>query len=187
MNTEQISALWRAAQEAGLSAEQLRGLSISNPYSLQGPVAQRMQSALARTAPAIAQQLLAESGAQMSLQAKAAQMGLTQMTSDLAAEIEAFTPLTPEQARDARVEELIAQLPYGSQGRYLEDGSFVPGQPMNLTAAMELEALAPEKAAAVKLQAQPPVATGGLSEADALWVNQEAMRIASMNMIGGQG
>ena len=48
MNSEQISALWRAAQEAGLTAEQIRGLSICNPYSQRGPVSQRIQSALGR-------------------------------------------------------------------------------------------------------------------------------------------
>ena len=92
MNNEQIQALWKSAQEAGLTAEQIRGLSITNPYTLRGPTAQRIQSALARTAPAIAQQMLAESGAEMSLQAKAAQLGLAEMTNDLQAEIEAFSP-----------------------------------------------------------------------------------------------
>jgi hypothetical protein len=47
MNNEQISALWKAAQEAGLSPEQLRGLSVANPYTQRGQVAQQIQSALA--------------------------------------------------------------------------------------------------------------------------------------------
>ena len=185
MNNEQIAALWRAAQEAGLSQEQIRGLSVSNPYTQRGPIAQQIQSALARTAPAIAQQMLAESGAEMSLQAKAAQMGLAEMTVDLKAEIAAFSPKTPDQAKRERIDELVASNPYGVQGYYNEQGDYIAPVNGDLTKALELEALAPERAQALKLQATPPKpAEGALTAEGAAFVNS---RIASMNAANGVG
>jgi len=185
MTPEQISALWKAAQEAGLTAEQIRGLSISNPYSQRGPTAQRIQSALARTAPAIAQQFLAESGAEMSLQAKAAQMGLTEMTNDLQAEIEAFSPKTPEQARFDRVQEILAQAPGGRAGYYDEAGDYVPPKEGNATLMMELAALDPDAYQREELHRKPPTPNpGALTEEGAAFVNA---RLASMNAAHGAG
>ena len=119
----------------------------------------------------------------MSLQAKAAQLGLAEMTVDLRAEIAAFTPRTPDEAKRERIEELIAAQPYGAQGYYNESGDFVPGAQGNMTAALELEALAPERAAALKLQAQPPKpAEGALSAEGAEFINA---RLASLSNIAG--
>ena len=173
MNNEQVQILWSAAQDAGLTKDQMRGLSIANPYALSGPVAERMRASVSRIAPAQAQEWIAEAGAQMSLQARAASLGMTDMTVDLQAEINAFTPVTPEQATYNRIEELKASLPYGSQGHYLEDGSFVPGTKGNFTLQMELQALAPDVAANMKAAAQPPVANTGLSEEAAARINSQ--------------
>lgn len=185
MNNEQISALWKAAQEAGLSPEQLRGLSIANPYTQRGATAQRIQSALARTAPAIAQQMLAESGAEMSLQAKAAQMGLTEMTNDLQAEIEAFSPKTPEQARYDRVQEILAKEPGGRAGYYNDAGDYVPPKPADMTLMMELSALDPTAFQREELHRKPPeVNPNALTAEGAEFVNA---RLASMNASNGIG
>ena len=171
MTPEQIQALWAAAQDAVLSPEQMASLSISNPYTQQGPIARKMQASLARVAPAVAQEMLAEAGTNMSLQAKAAQMGLAPLTEDLKAEIAAFSPVTPEQARANRIEELKAALPWGSQGSYDEQGNFIPGQKPNLTLQMELSALDPELAGSMKVAAQPPVANNAMDEEAARYVN----------------
>ena len=185
MNNEQISALWKAAQDAGLSAEQIRGLSIANPYSQRGPVSQRIQSALARTAPAIAQQMLAESGAEMSLQAKAAQMGLAEMTNDLLAEIEAFSPVTPEQARFDRAQWIIAQEPGGRDGYYNEAGTFVPPKECNATLMVELSTLDNAAFQREELHRKPPTPNpGALTEEGADFINA---RLASMNAAQGVG
>ena len=185
MNNEQISALWKAAQEAGLTAEQIRGLSISNPYTQRGPTAQRIQSALARTAPAIAQQMLAESGAEMSLQAKAAQLGLAEMTNDLQAEIAAFSPVTPEQARFDRVQEILAQEPGGRAGYYNEAGDFVAPKQSNATLMMELSALDSASFQREELHRKPPTpAEGAITQEGADFINA---RLASMNAAQGVG
>lgn len=190
MNNEQISALWQAAQEAGLTQEQLRALSIQNPYSQRGPVAQRIQSALARTAPAIAQQMLAESGAEMSLQAKAAQMGLAEMTNDLKAEIEAFSPKTPEQARFDRVQEILAKEPGGRAGYYNDAGDYVPPKQADMTLMMELSALDPTAFQREELHRKPPAADpNALTAEGAARVNADLAnaRLASMNASNGIG
>ena len=181
LDETQVSILWRAAQEAMLTPEQLRSLSIANPYTLSGPVADKMRAAVSRIAPAQAQEWIAEAGTSMSLQAKAAQLGLEKMTPDLQAEISAFTPITPEQQRDARIEELKASLPWGSQGSYDEAGNFTPGKQPNLSAQLELEMLAPELAGSMKVAARPPVADGGMDQESANWVND---RLRSMQASG---
>jgi hypothetical protein len=172
MTPEQIKSLWAAANQAGLTAEQINNLQPINPYTQTGAVARMMQSAIARVDPAVAQQFLAEAGTTMSLKAQAAQLGLTERTPAIDAEIAAFTPRTPEQAKAERIEELIAANPYPTQGVYLADGSYQPGKGGNLTAALELEALAPERAAALKMAAQPPKPqAGALSSEGAAFVN----------------
>ena len=173
MNETQVQVLWEAAHHAGLSKDQMRGLSIANPYTLSGPVADKMKSAVSRVAPAQAQQWIAEAGAQMSLQARAASLGMADMTTELQAEINAFTPVTPEQATNDRIEELKASLPWGSNGHYLESGQFVPGAKPNLTRQMELQALDPMLAASMEAAAQPPVENTGLSEEAAARINAQ--------------
>lgn len=95
---------------------------------------------------------------------------------------DSYTAPTQEQINAARIAELEAALPFGSLGRYNEAGEYIAGAPGNLSAALELEMLAPERAAALKLAAQPPVAQPGALTADgAAFVNA---RIASMNAGG---
>lgn len=79
------------------------------------------------------------------------------------------------EANRQQIEAIVSQgNPYGSQGRYAEDGSYVPGDPGNVTAALALEALDPDLATRLKLEAHPPKAVPGvLNEADASWVNQQ--------------
>lgn len=173
MDKDQIEVLWRAAQIAGLSRDELRGLSIANPFGQRGKVADRMKAAVSRIAPEQAQRWIQEAGASMSLAAKAAQLGYAEMTDSLRAEIEAFSPLTPNQAKQARIEQLIASNPFGVAGFYREDGSYVEPIAPNLTAAMELTALAPEKAAQLKAAAMPPQAQLGLSAEDVAFVNSQ--------------
>lgn len=87
-------------------------------------------------------------------------------------------PSPAEQAelnRQARIEELVASNPYGKQGYYAGD-AFIPAVPGNLTAALELEALAPEQAAALKLAATPLQQPQGMTQAQADWVNAEMQR-----------
>ena len=185
MTPEQISALWKAAQDAGLSAEQINNLQPVNPYTQNGATARMMQSAIARVAPDVAQQFLAEAGTQPSLMALAAEQGLTERTTAIDAELAAFRPRTPEQARSERIEELIASRPYGQQGYYNEQGDFVAPVDGDLTKALELEALAPERAQAMKLVAMPPAPKpGALTEEGAAFVNA---RLASMNAAQGVG
>jgi len=98
-------------------------------------------------------------------------------------------PTTPQERADAvkaaRVAELLATQPAGRPGYYREvpngEPEYVPPQPGNVTALMELQALDLEAAQREQLQAIPPRQTG-LSEQDAAWVNAEAQRIASLNM-----
>ena len=156
-----VEILLRAAQEAGLTQDQMRGLSIANPWQFTSPTAQRLQSAVSRLYPERARQWLDESGREMSLLAAAARDGLVEMTSDLRAEIQAFTPLTPDQARAAEIESLLANgNPFGAQGRYAEDGSYTPPVAGDMTKALRLQILDPAKAEQLKLQANPPQATG---------------------------
>ena len=102
-----------------------------------------------------------------------------------------FADTAPDQqaiqaaAANAEVEQLIAEGAFPTQGYYQEDGSFVPPTPGNLTAQLRIAALDQQRYEQEKLKAIPPKQTG-LSEQDAAWVNAEAARIASLNMIGGQ-
>jgi hypothetical protein len=103
----------------------------------------------------------------------------------------AATPQERQAAVNAeRVAELVAAQVGGRPGYYRElpngEQEYVPPQPGNTTAMFELEALDPIAFEREQLQANPPKpAPGALSAADAQWVNAEAQRIASLNMIGG--
>lgn len=79
-----------------------------------------------------------------------------------------------EQANAARIAQLVESLPYGSQGYYQGD-EYIPGAPGNVTAAFELEALAPDLAASMKLAATP-VANSGMSAEDVAFVHAEMAR-----------
>ena len=99
--------------------------------------------------------------------------------------------ITPQErlaaANAERVAELLATTPAGRPGRY-EGEDYIPPIAPNVTNLMLLESLDPEAAQREKLQANPPkAAPGALSAADAQWVNAEAARIASLNMVGGHG
>lgn len=183
MDQRQITALWNAAQQAGLTSEQISSLQPVNPYSQTGKVARAMQSAIARIDPEVAQQFLAEAGTSPSLMALAAEQGLAERTTAIEAELAAFRPKTAEQAKAERIEELVASNPYGTLGSYSEDGTYQAGQPGNITAALELEALAPERAAALKLAVTPPKPNpAALTAEGAAFVNA---RVASLNHSAG--
>ena len=157
MTPEQIQTLFEAARSPLLSDEQRARLTLINPWSKSGPVAEVMQSEVSRINPAMAKAWIAESGASMSLAAAAAAQGLMPVTPELRQEIDRFTPVTQEQRNHEQIEWLKAQNPYGTPGFHREDGSYVPPAPGNLTNAMQLEALAPEIAAELKAKAMPPL------------------------------
>jgi len=69
-----------------------------------------------------------------------------------------------DQARQARIAELEAANVYGKPGYYTADGEYVEPTPGNLSAALELEALAPDRAAALKLAAAPPKANPTMAD-----------------------
>ena len=106
---------------------------------------------------------------------------------------EAATPQQRQQeANAAQVQAILDRNggnPYGVQGYYQnpdDANSYIAKREKNLTDSMLLESLDPQLAAQMELQANPPqAAPGALSAADAAWVNAEAQRIASLNMIGG--
>jgi hypothetical protein len=162
MDDAQIELLIKAAQHPFLTAAQRASLQLVNPYSQRGPVAEIMQSAVAELDPLQARAWRDEAGVTMSLQAAAAQRGLAPMTPELQAEIQRFNPLTADEARQQRIAELTASNPYGTPERHEEDANgnwtAIPGQPGNLTAAMELEALDPTLAAQLEAKARPGAA-----------------------------
>lgn len=173
MTDNEIQALWAAAKRAGLDHITLQNLSIKNPFTLQGEVAQRIQSEISRSQPELAQQWIEEAQASMSLAARAAALGLEPMTPKLRAEIERFTPVKPEVALTTRIEELIAQRPYGRPAGLDAEGNTTPALPPNITAAIQLEALAPQTAADLKAQMAPPAAPapGAVDAEGAAFIN----------------
>lgn len=184
--TSDVEILLRAAREAALSDDQIRGLIIDNPWKYNSPTAQRLQSAVSRLYPERAKQWLDESGRQMSLLAAAARDGLVPMTGDLQAEIQAFTPQTPDEAKQAEIKAILANgNPWGAQGRYEGDTYIEPVAP-NLTAAFQLAALDQQLSDQLKLQANPPQQVGMNSEQVA-YVQQEMnrARTESLNLTQG--
>ena len=167
-----IEVLLKSAQTAGLTPEQIRGLSVENPFKFTSSTAERLQSAVSRLYPERAKQWLAESGRQMSLLAAAARDGLVPMTVDLKAEIDAFTPQMPEEAKANQINAILANgNPWGSPGRYEGDTYIEPVAP-NLTAAFHLESLDQALSDQLKLQANPPAAAG-LTTADIAFVHAQ--------------
>ena len=120
-----------------LTNSQRDGLTLVNPWTKSGPVAQVMQSEVSRINPAMAQEWIAESGASMSLAAAAAAQGLMEVTPALQAEIDRFNPVTQEQHDHEQIEWLKAQNPYGMQKRrrfhqgsgHLRTGDLAPRAP----------------------------------------------------------
>ena len=157
MTPEQIQTLFEAARSPLLSDEQRARLTLVNPWSKSGPVAEVMQSEVSRINPAMAKAWITESGASMSLAAAAAAQGLMPVTPQLEEEIHRFTPVTQEEKNHKQIEWLKAQNPYGVPGRYLADGTYQPPVQGNMTHAMQLEALNPSLAAELKAKAMPPL------------------------------
>ena len=107
------------------------------------------------------------------------------MTNDLQAEIAAFSPVTPEQARFDRVQEILAQEPGGRAGYYNEAGDYVPPTEGNATLLMELAALDPDAYQREELHRKPPTpAEGAITQEGADFINA---RLASMNAFNGVG
>lgn len=77
MNQEEIQLLMEAARVAKLDPSQLK---VVNPFSQQGGVAKTMQSAVDQLNPSQAAKWRLEAGESLSLQAAAAQQGITPMT-----------------------------------------------------------------------------------------------------------
>ena len=88
--------------------------------------------------------------------AAAAAQGLMQSTPALQAEIERFNPVSQEEKNQERINWLKSQNPYGTPGRYLDSGEYVPPVKENVTLAMQLDALiSSEESAAMKAAASP--------------------------------
>ena len=156
MTPNQIQTLFEAAKTPLLNDSQRSQLTLVNPWTKSGPVAQTMQSEVARINPAQAKEWIAESGASMSLAAAAAAQGLMQSTPALQAEIERFNPVSQEEQNQQKLEWLKSQNVYGTPGRYLESGEYVPPTQGNMTLAMQLEELiSPEEAAGMRAAASP--------------------------------
>lgn len=155
MTPEQVELLFKASQSPMISAEQRAKLSVANPWSMKGAVAEVIQREVARLNPQQAKAWIAEAGATMSLEAAAARQGLMPMTDALRMELERMNPQTEDEARQARIDELTRDgNPYGQAG-YYQGEEFVAPVQGNLTKAMMLEELDPALAARLKQQAQP--------------------------------
>ena len=159
MNSEQVNLLWRAAQQSGLPAESLSQLKAQNPYTFSGPVAERLQATVAQLDAVQAREWIAEAGASISLAAAAAAQGLAPMNPALQMELDRLQPRTADEQRQARIEQLAASNPFGTPGQYVGQGdeaTYVPGQPGNVTAQLELQTLDPALAQRLQAEAQPP-------------------------------
>jgi len=84
-------------------------------------------------------------------------------------------------AKAARITELTQTNPFGRAGFYQGD-EFVAPTKGNVTAQMELLAIAPELAAKLKAEAQPAAPQQGLSVEAANRVNAEAYRLRMASM-----
>ena len=156
MTPEQVQILFEAARTPMLTQAQRDQLTLVNPWTKNGPVAQTMQSEVARLNPELAKSWIQESGASMSLAAAAAAQGLMETTPALQAEIERFNPVSQEEVKQQKIAWLKSQNPYGTPGRYLESGEYVPPVKENVTLSMQLDALiSPEESAAMKAAASP--------------------------------
>ena len=87
---------------------------------------------------------------------------------------------TQQQLQDAakqqRIAELVEAQVFGTQGTYLEDGTYQPGIAPSITGQFELESLDPQLAAQLRTHATPPAPQQGLTQEQANWVNNELLR-----------
>ena len=145
LNQDQIALLWQAAQTQLLSPEQRLSLSLANPYTQQGRVAEILQAEVARLDAAQARAWAQEAGASVSLAAAAAAQGLAPMTPALQQELARLQPISEEEAAKAEIERILAEgNPYAAPTR-------------NITAALRLAEIM-EPAALEKLKAEAPPA-----------------------------
>jgi len=77
MNTEQLQLLLDAAQKLELDPSQLK---VANPWTLSGPTAQSVQTAISELNPKQAAEWRQEAGETLSLAGAAAEAGLTPMS-----------------------------------------------------------------------------------------------------------
>jgi hypothetical protein len=82
-----------------------------------------------------------------------------------------------EQANQQRIAELVESNPFGKQGYYAEDGSYIPAVQGSVTAQFELESLDPELAARLRAEATP--APAPINPADAAIWQQHGYATAS--------
>lgn len=155
MTPEQIEILYKASQTKFLSDEDRKTLQLDNPYARQGKVAEALQSEVARIAPLQARLWAKEAGAKLSLEAAAAQAGLTEMTPAIQSEINRLQPQTEDEAKRQMIAELTANgNPFSKKQSYDEKGRLQPA-PYSLTAAMQIEMADPALAARLKKEANP--------------------------------
>lgn len=154
MTPEQVQLLFKAAQTPFITDEQRGKLTLANPFTMKGSVAEAIQAEVSKLDPMQAREWIAEAGAAMSLQAAAAAQGLTEMTPALRAEIDRLNPKTADEQKADRIAELTQSNPYGKAGFY-EGDEYVPPVPPNITACLELETLNAELAAKLKAEAAP--------------------------------
>lgn len=153
---EQIELLFNAAQSPFISAEARDRLSVANPWTMKGQVAEVLQREVVRLNPLQARLWSKEAGSTLSLKAAAAKQGLSEMTAELQDEINRITP----QTQDEKNRELVARLtadganPFDKRQKYDEHGRLQPSA-YSLTNAMQLEMANPQLAAKLKAQANP--------------------------------
>lgn len=88
---------------------------------------------------------------------------------------------TLEARRQADIKEEVRQLtatnPYGQEGYYKPDGSYVEPVGRNLTDVLKLERLAPDVAAEMRQAAEPKGDSAAMSQAEAERINAEVQRL----------
>lgn len=100
----------------------------------------------------------------------------------LTGELADAAPTVEQQAAAATEQQIAAILeatggnPYGQASHYNDAGELVGGRSMDLTAALQLEALNPELAAQLKLMAAPAAAPTGMNAEQTAFVNAELTR-----------
>ena len=164
MTPEQIQLLYNASLSPELNGEQRNRLTLVNPWTQNGPVAQVMQREVARLDPQQAKAWIADSGSTLSLQAAAAQQGLAEMTPAIEMELRRLCPMTQEEQVQQQVDQILSKgNPYGSPARYVDgpDGQpqLVEATAGNLTDQLVLQGLNPGIAAQCKAEAMPAAPT----------------------------
>ena len=151
MTPEQVELLYRASQTPELTNDQRSRLTLANPWSQSGPVAQIMQRRVGELNADQARAWIAEAGASLSLEAAAAKQGLAPMTMAVQSELQRMEPVSADEAIEVQASEMAKQNP------------FLP-QYQNLTKQLWLQNNKPELARYLQksaADAQPKV--GGLT------------------------